>query len=256
MPEHIRRSEGHEELKSTTVPPAPDISGTGESGWAAVAKSIRAVDEEKIKDVKEDIDNILVFADLYSAVLSALIAISILSLQPDTTATMIVLLMQITTQTHSYTITPGFLNSTVPPLDVATLTQSSFKPSLSAKRVNILWFASLTLALISASFGILVKQWLREYLSLEYVSPQARLRIRNFRKPGLQDWHVFGIASLLPLVLQLALALFFVGLCFFTLNIDPSIGYTTIPLVAGWALLFIATAFAPSLSPRCPYKIP
>ncbi|KAI0339283.1 hypothetical protein BDW22DRAFT_1299676, partial [Trametopsis cervina] len=195
-------------------------------------------------------------AGLYSAVLSALIALSILALQPDATATMIVLLTQITVQTHSYIITPGSLNSTVPPLNVTDVINSSFKPSLSAKRVNVLWFSSLTLALITASFAILVKQWLREYLAGKYVSPQAQLRVRHFRTPGLKHWRVFGIASFLSLVLQLSLALFFVGLCFFTLNIDTSIGYTTIPLVAGWALLLISTAFAPSISPRCPYKLP
>ncbi|KAI0338022.1 hypothetical protein BDW22DRAFT_1338655, partial [Trametopsis cervina] len=236
--------------------PAPDISGNVESGWAAVTSSIREMDERRIKDVKEDIDNILVFAGLYSAVLSALIAVSIPSLQPDSKVTMVTLLAQITAQTNSYTISPGFLNSTVPPLNVSDVVNSSFEPSLAAKRVNVLWFASLTLALISASFGIMVKQWLSEYLSGQHVSPQTRLRIRHFREPGLEHWHVFGIASLLPVLLQLALALFFVGLCFFTLDIHASIGYTTIPLVAGWALLFIATAFAPSLSPRCPYKFP
>ncbi|KAI0338019.1 hypothetical protein BDW22DRAFT_823003 [Trametopsis cervina] len=236
--------------------PAPDLSSRPESGWAAVARSIRDVDEQKIKDVKEDIDNILVFAGLYSAVLSALIAISILSLQPDSSGTIIVLLTQLVAQTHSYTITPGSLNSTTPPIDATAIANAPFEPLLAAKRVNVLWFASLTLSLLSASFSILVKQWLREYLAGEYVSPQARLRIRYFRKPGLKQWHVFGIASLLPVVLQLALALFFVGLCFFTLDIHTSIGYTTIPLVAGWALLLVATAFAPSVSPQCSYKIP
>lgn len=107
-----------------------------------------------------------------------------------------------------------------------------FTAPLAAKRVNVLWFAGLTLRLMSASIGILVKQWLREYLSGEYISPQARMRIRYFRAPGLEHWHVFTIAALLPLVLQLALALFFVGLCFFTLDIHSSVGYTTIPLVA------------------------
>ncbi|KAI0338035.1 hypothetical protein BDW22DRAFT_1338734, partial [Trametopsis cervina] len=159
---------------------------------------------------------------------------------------------------RSYIITSQFINSTAtaPILEAAIPASSSSALSLTAKRVNVLWIASLTLALITASFGILVKQWIREYLAVKHVSPQARLRIRHFRKPGLEDWHVYGIASLLPLIIQLALALFFVGLCFFTLHIDTSIGYTTIPLVAMWALFFLFTALAPSISPRCPYKIP
>lgn len=167
---------------------------------------------------------------------------------------MVVLLTQVVTQTHTYTINNGFLNSTAPPLNLSSIQQ--FQPSLAARRVNVLWFASLTLSLMSASFGILVKQWLREYLSGEFVSPQTRLRIRHFRMPGLDHWGVFAIAALLPLVLQLALALFFIGLCFFTLDVHKSIGYTTIPLVCGWALLFVAASVAPALSPRCPYKVP
>lgn len=165
---------------------------------------------------------------------------------------MIALLTQIVAQTNSYTFHSGNLNSTAPPM----ATQTVFEPTSTAKRINILWFASLTLSLITASFSILVKQWLREYLSGEYTSPQARLRTRHFRTPGLTDWRVFGIAALLPLMLQLALALFFVGLCFFTLDIHSSVGNTTIPLVAGWAFLFVAALLSPALSPRCPYKVP
>ena len=31
------------------------------TGWAALAESVRAYDEEKVKDTKEDIDTLLVF---------------------------------------------------------------------------------------------------------------------------------------------------------------------------------------------------
>lgn len=86
-------------------------------------------------------------------------------------------------------------------MNVTEVISGSFMPTLAAKRVNILWFASLTLSLISALFDILVKQWLCEYLAGDQVSPQARLRIRHFRQPGLEHWHVFGIAAFLPLVL-------------------------------------------------------
>ncbi|KAI0691121.1 hypothetical protein BC835DRAFT_133189 [Cytidiella melzeri] len=145
----------------------------------------------------------------------------------------------------------GFLNSTASP---SFQPQIAFQPSVNAIRVNVLWFASLTLALISASFGILVKQWLREYLAGDYTSPQARLRVRHYRNPGLEKWEVFEIAAMLPLLLQLSLALFFIGLCFFTADIHSSVGHTTLPLVAGWGFLFISAAFAPAFSPRCPYK--
>ena len=45
---------------------APVISDKTESGWAAVAKTIREIDEQKIQDYKEDIDTILVFVRLHT----------------------------------------------------------------------------------------------------------------------------------------------------------------------------------------------
>lgn len=107
---------------------------------------------------------------------------------------------------------------------------------------------------MTASFGMLVKQWLREFLAVENPSPQARLRIRHYRWPGLQQWKVFEIAAVLPLLQQLALALFFIGLCYFTASVHESVGNTSLPLVAGWAFCLSATTFLPIFVPRCPYK--
>lgn len=162
------------------------------------------------------------------------------------------LLQQIAVQTSSFSVNAGFINSTTTFPSPATL--PPFQPSTNAVRTNVLWFASLILSLISASFGMLVKQWLREYLAGEYTSPQARIRIRHFRNPSLTDWKVFEIAALLPLLLQLALMTFFVGLCFFTADVHSSIANTTLPLVIAWVVFFVAVSFAPVLSPRCPYK--
>ncbi|KAI0797270.1 hypothetical protein BC629DRAFT_258597 [Irpex lacteus] len=90
-------------------------------------------------------------------------------------------------------------------------TASLFQPSSADIRVNVLWFASLLFSLIAASFGILVKQWLREYMAVQNTSPQARLRLRHLRYPELAKWKVFEIAALLPLILQLSLSLFLLG---------------------------------------------
>lgn len=112
------------------------------------------------------------------------------------------------------------------------------------------------ISLIAASFAILVKQWLREYLIVKNPSPQARLRVRRLREPQLAVWRVTEIAAVLPLLLQLSLGLFFVGMCYFTSAIHSSIGYTTVPLVAGWAACFLSVTLLPFVFPRCPYRTP
>lgn len=238
------------------------------TGWAAVAASVREYDEDRIKSTKEDIDTLLVFvrgetsslicmtylppqAGLFSAVLTAFLIESYQRLLPDTAAQtssqMLSVLQQISLQ---------IANSTYPPfvLPSPDATSQAFQPSATDIRVNVLWFASLIFSLITASLGILVKQWLREYLAIDNRSPVARLRIRYYRHPKLKNWKVLEIAAALPLLQQLALALFFIGLCYFTASIHGSVGYTSLPLVAAWAFFFSTVTILPIFFPGCPYK--
>ena len=170
-------------------------------------------------------------------------------LQEDSAKETVSLLRQIALQTAS--AQSGTSNITSLLLD----TQPPFEAPAWALAVNGLWFASLILSLAVASVGMLVKSWLREYLSGDWVSPQAKLRAREYRHPALLTWKVFEIAAVLPVLLQLALGLFFIGLCFFTHAIQKRMFHTSIPLVATWALFLIITVFAPLFSPRCPYKL-
>ena len=124
------------------------------------------------------------------------------------------LLQQIVGQTANYQFSGGHLNTTF------TISQlQAVEVPTSAIHVNVCWFASLIISISTASYGILVKQWLREYLAIDRTALQERLRIRHFRAQGLQDWQLFEIAAALPMFLQIALMLFFVGLCFFTQSI-------------------------------------
>ncbi|KAI0771774.1 hypothetical protein BC629DRAFT_1291642 [Irpex lacteus] len=139
-----------------------------ESSWTKLSRIIRGVDERKVKGCKEDIDTILVFAGLFSAVMTAFLVESYQSLHQDPMDTVVSLLEQIAVQTSSPTGNASAQDQRL--------------------RVNVLWFVSLVLSLVSASFGIIVQQWLREYVSTNYTSAQALLRIRHFRHPGLAKY--------------------------------------------------------------------
>ncbi|THH00297.1 hypothetical protein EW026_g2221 [Hermanssonia centrifuga] len=201
-----------------------------------MAKTLRDVDEEKIEDTKEDIDTLLVFAGLFAAVLTPFLAETYQTLSEDPGDTSVAIQRHMSAQSSSYVMMNGFLNSTVPayPSDAP-----SFVPPPFALSINVLWFASLTLAVVTASFGILVKQWLREYM---------------FRVTALDDWKVFDIAAILPLLLQFSLGLFFVGLCFFSWSVHPTIGRTVTSIVSCWGSFFFFAIIAPACSARCPYK--
>lgn len=190
-------------------------------------------------------------AGLFSAVLTAFVIESYQTLQEDVPSQILLVLQHMASQPPNSSHIP--LNPYAVTAD--TLGSSPFEPSANDILVNGLWFTSLVLSLVTASFGMLVKQWLREYLAVEYPSPQARLRIRHHRYPELKKWNVFNIAALLPLLLQMSLGLFFLGLCHFTASVNANVGYTTIPLVSGWAFCFSMTTLLPAFFPRCPYKL-
>lgn len=159
-------------------------------------------------------------------------------------------LERIANQTASYNFTDGRLVATNP-----INPPRPFRASSEDIRVNVLWFASLIISLITSSFGMLAKQWMDDILAVEIPNPQARLRLRHLREPHIKTWLVYEIIACLPLLLHLSLGLFFVGLCYFTSAVHASVGYTTLPLVIGWTLcLFVATAL-PIFFPHCPYQI-
>lgn len=109
---------------------------------------------------------------------------------------------------------------------------------------------------MTASLGILVKQWLREYVAGEYVSAKERCRVRYIRRLGLLKYRVFEIAAFLPLLIQFSLILFFVGLMEFVRPVNTLVFWIITSLVSAWVVFYASTTLAPAFSPSCPYKTP
>ena len=155
--------------------------------------------------------------------------------------------------------------------DIATLVRQGNSPSLimpsaatlptgkasaSAIWINCLWFASLVFALISASLGTLVKQWLRRYIAKDYSSARERVRLREHRHYSLVRWMTPHIITLLPVLLRIALNLFFAGLIVLLRTLDTALTIVVAILVGSWALVYITTSILPSQFPDCPYASP
>ena len=166
-------------------------------------------------------------------------------LAPDSNSTTIYLAQQGIPQ--NFTVTSGpETSSTSPPSGLSRW----------AVLINVLWFASLLCSVAAASLAMLVQQWLREYLAVNHISPQSRVRLRVYRRSALQQWRVLEIAALLPPLLQIALGLFLVGMCYFTASVQHSLLCTSLPLVGGWAFFIFMSTIAPLFSARCPFKTP
>ncbi|KAG7094505.1 hypothetical protein E1B28_005335 [Marasmius oreades] len=167
--------------------------------WDVIMKTVDTLDDDLVKGYKEDIDTLLVFAGLFSAVVTAFTVESYQWLQEDTLDKSVALLTQIAQQMSN----PGQTSPSPTP----------FAPSSSAVRINTFWFLSLTLALVDALFGLLCKQWVREYQrKTNTKTPGQALALRWLRYQSFERWHVPKILASLPILLEVALFLFLAGL--------------------------------------------
>ncbi|GJE85033.1 hypothetical protein PsYK624_011100 [Phanerochaete sordida] len=132
------------------------------SGWAGIEDHLFKHDTGEMKYHAEDIDTLLVFAGLFSAFLTAFVVQTYPMLTDDDfSATNQLLALGISMQLQlAGTIIPAAVNYTLTSL----IDAQPFSAPTSARVINILFFLSLVLSLSAALFGILAKQWLREYL--------------------------------------------------------------------------------------------
>ena len=115
---------------------------------------------------------------------------------------------------------------------------------------------SLVFSLASASVGILAKQWLREYVSRTSSSPREAARIRQFRYSGLIRWHVPEIIAFLPVLLQLSLAFFFVGMLDLLWQLNTIVAGVITFFVSLSLAFLVVTTILPSIAKDSPHRSP
>ena len=135
----------------------------------------------------------------------------------------------------------------------------SFVAPKNARRINALWFTSLTLSLAVSLLAILAKQWLNEYKS-RMRSPSSSPKMWAMRhsayKGGLERWGMDAFISMLPLVLHVALFLFLIGLCFFLIPLDGHIMSVVTGITVLLATFYIMTGLAPIFQGNFPSATP
>ncbi|KDR77970.1 hypothetical protein GALMADRAFT_17717, partial [Galerina marginata CBS 339.88] len=241
--------------------PIPDIGDP----WENLLEPLLERDKARCDAWKEEVQNLLIFAGLFSAVLTAFVIESYPRLQPGTNDLMITLLERIATRLDNP------LNGTASQSRDSMVSQSS--PTDSSFRINTFWFISLVLSLTTALMGIVSLQWLREHQRYPKSLPSMdRYALFNMRAEGLEAWYVPQIFSSLPILLQSALILFLVGLVDFLLASGHQVAIPVI-VVMGIPLVFlIFTTVLPAthifvfflplkgrafkVPQQCPYKSP
>ncbi|KAF9255380.1 hypothetical protein L218DRAFT_1008629 [Marasmius fiardii PR-910] len=206
---------------------------TVQKSWEAIQNMLDEHDGDMALGYKEDIDTLLVFAGLFSSVVTAFLIESYKWLQQDPSDTTIALLKELVQQGRGEPPSPA----------------QPFVVSSAALRINTFWFLSLTLALVDALFGILCKQWIRELERRTNTNtPEEALALHWLRHQSFKRWKVPAILSSLPILLEIALFLFFAGLLelLYTRHHLP---FAFSLVVVGFAgVFYILTTMLPGLS--------
>ncbi|PBK88586.1 hypothetical protein ARMGADRAFT_937221, partial [Armillaria gallica] len=124
--------------------------------WPIYNEEAADFDANMLAEWRDTIDVLLVFAGLFSAVLTTFVVQTSQSMQPDYNQASAFLLLEILKATAS--------NDSQ--ISIPSSPTNFFSPSRSDEWVNSLWFVSLTLSLITALVAVLVKQWLHQYVAI------------------------------------------------------------------------------------------
>ncbi|KAF9004489.1 hypothetical protein BDZ89DRAFT_966967, partial [Hymenopellis radicata] len=177
--------------------------------WRVYVEEAAAFDGIMVNQYRDGLDVMLVFAGLFSAVVTSFLVQVSQNLQADYAQMSALLLHDLV----SIQLSDGdsAFNITSPSVDPA----QKFVPDAIDVWINGLWVVSLTVALVVALAAVLVKQWLHHYVSLPSGTPMDHSHVRQFRFMGLERWRVRVIIGMLPLTMHVSLMLFLAGLVLF-----------------------------------------
>lgn len=172
-------------------------------------------------------------------------------LQVDPIDSMPAILATISQQLSSLTVDEsGLIMSKYAPYTAPPPSQ----PRTSYIVVNALLSSSLILSLMSASIGILIKQWLQEFSASTSSQVYESVCIRQYRLDGYDRWRVSMFMKLLPFLLQLSLLLFFIGLLILLSVASTVVTGIVGALVSLWFVCWMTTVILPTIYSACPYK--
>ncbi|KAG8981573.1 hypothetical protein FRB93_008527 [Tulasnella sp. JGI-2019a] len=135
-------------LQDTTI--QPTMLGEKRDFWLKYDKLADTKDTMMIDRLNQNLDVLLIFAGLFSAINTAFIVLTLTSLSAPPSYRTEALLVLIVMRVDNSTLTASDLNPT-------------FSPSHAAIRQNCMFFASLCSSITAATGAVIAKQWLQSY---------------------------------------------------------------------------------------------
>jgi hypothetical protein len=139
--------------------------------------------------------------------------------------------------------------------NTSLLESRPFAPGLSLS-INFLWFISLVLTLTSGLSAVLAQGWIRKYLPLAAgrTGTSHDAYRRHLRVIRTHQWHFTRILGVIPLLLQLSVLLFLVGLVIFVWNDSHGLGQAIVAITGVTLALYAMATMLPWLSSENPIE--
>ncbi|PVF93281.1 hypothetical protein CPB86DRAFT_715783, partial [Serendipita vermifera] len=214
------------------------------STWDAYNDTATIFDVEMLKEWEDNLTVMLVFAALFSAILTAFILETIKKLEQDDEESIRSILLTMSMQLR---------NASLPAYE-----ETDYQVPNWAIRVNCFFFGSLGCNIFAALAAVLALQWIRDYnigLTGVAVARERALR-RHFRFEGANQWFMPEIISLLPTLLHVAMLLFVGGMVDWLVQMNLVVASMMIITLGASALFYVLTISSASLYPSAPFRTP
>lgn len=222
------------------------------AGWKDCSKAVWEHDKKMIENWNTEIDAFLIFDGLLAAILTAFIVPYYVLLQPQANDASLVAKIRLFDSTSQ----GNAGNTTVPAYIVELGSSTNITPEEATIITNTCWLSAFVCTLAMASIGIYVKQWLHRYQTSVPANARPSVRVWSHRRRNLDAWWVANIISVLPILLQIALALFLVGLVVQLWSMNALVAVIVSVQIGALLLFTVVTAIMPAFVHGCPYKSP
>ncbi|KAG1731463.1 uncharacterized protein EDB91DRAFT_1058640, partial [Suillus paluster] len=213
--------------------------------WATYTREATDYDEEFLEKYQSDMDIVLIFAGLFSAVNTSFIVNMQSNLVPDPFRTTNALLGMLL-QTANASFVPQFDQPYAPWPG----------PSSSVIWIQSLIYASLCASLLAALGAVLGKQWLSNFKRFGRGTTDARGRQRQMKLDGLRTWHFDSVLEFLPVLLQISLLLFGIALSANMWMMSPTVSIIIITSTTLGFTFYLTIILASLMAADCPFQTP
>ncbi|KAG8685331.1 hypothetical protein FRC11_010753 [Ceratobasidium sp. 423] len=215
--------------------------------WKLYVEEAKEQDTELTTGHNKNLDTLLIFATLYSAILTAFLVASGGLLEPDNSEVTVALLL-ILAQSQ-WRMETGRPDPTAPPVKIP-----QFQPPRAARFINILWFTSLILSLGVVMLAMLAKEWLSAFTSYKTRHAHKYALQRQARFDSLNSWGALPIIDFLPTLLHFSFFLFLLGLIVRLWLLDHIVAYSITAISVLGIVLYVGFVILGAAVGSCPYK--